>query len=277
MAIRGTVIIEKMDELMLDRVRERAENLKGVPSELQTFEMCEDAVTRSPTCIEHVRDPHRTTSLVLLAVRLDARAFGYLRPGEKTLEVCVEYLKHDPTRLSGLSRDPELLRERDRLIDERRSRLERESVAAVRESAHAFYDVDMRYLTEDICAEFLRWDGERIVAVPEHLRTRKVVEAALENTPMEAIAAYVPAGLGVVDRGGRKIGRLAVYGVGKKEEVCRHHVRLEDGRCRLMSGEAIGAMLVERGLWHGHFIETRRWSFDRLCRLLVRLLRCESS
>lgn len=147
----------------------------------------------------------------------------------------------------------------------------------MRESALAFYDLERRYLTEDICAEFLRWDGERIVAVPEHLRTRKVVEAALENTPMEAIAEYVPAGLGVVDRGGRKIGRLAVYGVGKKEEVCRHHVRLEDGRCRLMSGEAIGTMLIERGLWHGHFIRTSRWSFGRLRRLLRILLSCESS
>lgn len=44
--------MEKMDdtyELMLDMVRDRTEHLSRVPSELQTFEMCEDAVTRSPT------------------------------------------------------------------------------------------------------------------------------------------------------------------------------------------------------------------------------------
>ena len=55
---------------------------------------------------------------------------------------------------------------------------------AVANSKDAFYLIDRELLTEDACLELVRHDGMLVRDVPKHLRTSRVVDAALENCPL---------------------------------------------------------------------------------------------
>lgn len=166
---------------------------------------------------------------------------------------------------------------------------------AVRSSGQAIHHVPKRFLTEEMYVEaaksdynVLRWippesqtdrvrmaaiasspghmspadvtpaghDGMLIADVPASMRTREVVDAAMENTPLFAIEQYVPAELvaSLTDEGVETVGPYAIWMKKKCDESpCIHHVRLEDGRCAKMSGVGIRDLLASRGLVHPHF------------------------
>lgn len=93
-------------------VNENGQNLKHVPIELKTFELCETAVSQDGLAIEFVPAELMTEELCELAIRTTKKSkqkltiFKFIPDELKTSETCIELvnangqnLKHVPDRL----------------------------------------------------------------------------------------------------------------------------------------------------------------------------------
>lgn len=200
-----------------EKVKRDGSELGYVPSEFVTFEMCLDAVRSSGQAIHHVPKRFLTEEMYVEAAKNDYNVLRWIPPESQT---------------------------------------DRVRMAAIASSPHAFGHMSPADVTPAVCVELVGHDGMLIADVPASMRTREVVDAAMENTPLFAIEQYVPAELvaSLTDAGVETVGPYAIWMKKKCDESpCVHHVRLEDGRCAKMSGVGIRDLLASRGLGHPHF------------------------
>jgi hypothetical protein len=209
----------ELTEFCLQKVRNRGVELRHVPKECVTAQMCSDACQQDFRAIEYVPDNFKTAQMCAEAVKQDflkmlkyvpenlmsveleavfiqkvkekARTFDKIPDGLKTAAVCLEAVKGDSYMIKAVPenlRTPEVYLEavkRDANIlketpDELKTALM--CLEAVKNHPFLLRDcVPENLKTADVCLEAVKGRGELLEHVPVNLRTEEICFEAVKQ------------------------------------------------------------------------------------------------
>ena len=192
----------RTEEICLAAVQEEGNELEFVPDKLKTEEICFEAVKKRSMALEFVPDKLKTEEICLEAVQKNAFALQYIPDKLKTMKICLAAVQqngralfHVPDKLKTAEIFLAAVQENGDVIQDVPDKLKTEEIclAAVQRSAMAFSFVSDKLKTAKICLAAVKKNGGNLEYVPDKLKTEEICLAAIKDD--EDALEYVPEAL----------------------------------------------------------------------------------